>query len=441
MTWPNGDEYVGTLRDGLHQGRGRFKWSNGDMYSGEWDMGRQHGVGEMQSWVRGMLLMKAMGEGVYAYKLRYNGQWKKNLMHGHGVLEYFDRPAEGREGGVHGRVLRRFEGFFEEGFARVGTLKTPQETFKKVQFDGATPVGDFATWYWGAEDCKPGGGSRLVDIGIAGEEARAVLQRFETSMASVGCAGCRIKIERIEHQDGRIIHDLQKRAIKNRVCKPPRSRKWNPRTMEHWAFHAPVHYLSGSFTNHCPRATAFRISVLRAFAMSSGLEASAQPYACRSLFQRGLEECGVAPPSVTAVCICALQGGGNASNGNPRSAERPALPFESIVQEGYKPGLAGSKNGYVFGFGTYFARKFELAHKYALQSAGLPQGWRPALATGSPQGAKDAIPLRVFLSRIITGVYTGACTSSTLHALRCQQRPNIHLNASLPVHRSRADLH
>ena len=96
-----------------------------------------------------------------------------------------------------------------------------------------------------------------------------------------------------------------------------------------------------------------------------------------------------------------------------------AAPWESIVEEGFQATLAGSDNGRAFGSGVYFARDAALSHKYALASASRRE---------CPSSAKSSVkPLRMFLSRIVTGVYTGAlcargahtCSASTCSASTC----------------------
>ena len=85
-----------------------------------------------------------------------------------------------------------------------------------------------------------------------------------------------------------------------------------------------------------------------------------------------------------------------------------AAPFESIVEEGFQATLAGSDNGKVYGAGIYFAKDSALAHKYAVHSARrLQSSARSRAGTCGKQGNVDEEPLRVFLSRIVTGVYTG----------------------------------
>ena len=86
------------------------------------------------------------------------------------------------------------------------------------------------------------------------------------------------------------------------------------------------------------------------------------------------------------------QGGGEAQH---------AAPWESIIEEGFQATLAGSDNGTVFGSGVYFAKYAALSHKYAL--AGASRREHPASATSSVK------PLRMFLSRIVTGIYGSLC--------------------------------
>ncbi len=73
------------------------------------------------------------------------------------------------------------------------------------------------------------------------------------------------------------------------------------------------------------------------------------------------------------------------------------------MQEGFQATLAGSENGKVYGAGINFARDSSLAHKYAVNSARRSQSGNP-----------EQEPLRVFLSRIVTGVYTGVPSTLNL---------------------------
>jgi hypothetical protein len=118
------------------------------------------------------------------------------------------------------------------------------------------------------------------------------------------------------------------------------------------------------------------------------------------------------------------QGHGAAQN---VATDRHAAPWESIVEEGFQATLAGSDNGKVFGAGVYFATDAALAHKYALNS--FYRG-RSSLSAGSGTGREQVntactTPLRVFLSRIVTGIYTGMRLPDTRTATRtCKRSEN-----------------
>lgn len=100
-----------------------------------------------------------------------------------------------------------------------------------------------------------------------------------------------------------------------------------------------------------------------------------------------------------------------------------AAPWESIIEEGFQATLAGTGNGKVHGAGIYFAKDSALAHKYAVHSKRSYEASRPACAR---EGEQEE-PLRMFLSRIVTGVYTGLYGRRGVHAqiqsASCELRP------------------
>jgi hypothetical protein len=100
-------------------------------------------------------------------------------------------------------------------------------------------------------------------------------------------------------------------------------------------------------------------------------------------------------------------GAGGGVNGVP--------PWQSIAEEGFVATLSGSDHGRMFGAGIYFARDLVLAHKYAAYAAHRLQ----AHAGAGGQKDADEQPLLVFLSRIVKGVYTGACTLLRWCVLAC----------------------
>ena len=270
MTWPDGASYDGELVECRMHGLGKFVFSTGDIYEGSWKNGCRHGTGTMFSWSHALLDLSAVEIGKRAYALRYCGEWQENRMSGKGVVEYFAAPPCSTAAGVPANsavcdaspgsrrcsprrlpsdreLLRRFEGRFKEGFPTSGSLLTRSlvpasdspETFSQVHFDGATQAGNFATWYWTGSDTAEQRGSSLVELSVDGEEHASVSSRFFHSMKAV--SGVKIdSIQRVQNNDMRVIYDLQRRVIEKKVTAPPRSRPWNPATMERWAFHAPV---------------------------------------------------------------------------------------------------------------------------------------------------------------------------------------------------------
>ena len=414
MDWPDGARYDGELRESKFDGRGRFVWANSDVYEGAWREGQRHGTGSLVSWQTSLLGVSAVEIGKCAHEMRYCGEWENDLMDGKGVIEYFEAP-EGvwrqflhgpQDGDVtppHGELLRRFEGLFKKGFPTSGSLLTRTEAgteyFKQVHFDGATHAGDFATWYWTGSATGEERGTSLVDLACMGEEYRAASSRFSKGLPGQHIAS----IQRVQNDDRRVIYDLQRRALEKKVTAPPRSRVWNTRTMERWAFHAPVlpfvpffpHlYLSSPFPPP-PSLPSNMPSPLFLFAM----------------VQWPLWHV------VIMLHVPKMQGHGAAQN---VATHRHAAPWESIVEEGFQATLAGSDNGKVFGAGVYFATDAALAHKYALNSA---YRGRSSLSAGASTGREQGnmactTTLRVFLSRIVTGIYTGMCLPDTRTATR-----------------------
>lgn len=77
VRFPNGERYVGELKDGQPHGRGTFIWPNGEKYVGEWRDGQRNGFGRF-FWPDGD---------------KYVGQFRNNKKHGQGTLTF----ANGRQ--------------------------------------------------------------------------------------------------------------------------------------------------------------------------------------------------------------------------------------------------------------------------------------------------------------------------------------------------------
>ena len=71
-TWTkDGNVYVGTVNNGIPDGKGEFTWSNGKKYTGEWNNGQPNGVGTM----------------TYKDGSVYEGNVLQGIKHGKGVLK------------------------------------------------------------------------------------------------------------------------------------------------------------------------------------------------------------------------------------------------------------------------------------------------------------------------------------------------------------------
>jgi len=86
--------------------------------------------------------------------------------------------------------------------------------FEKVQFDGETPVGHFATWYWNASENSEERGTTLLNLERSGEEFRAMERLFFYSMKSDSQIG---SIKRVQNNEMRLIYELQRRSLQKKV--------------------------------------------------------------------------------------------------------------------------------------------------------------------------------------------------------------------------------
>lgn len=270
FAWADGSSYVGELEESAFSGNGKFVWSNGDQYEGQWKSSKRHGKGVFLRSSNGTCAqdLSALGLGELVHCSRYEGEWMDDLMHGKGKIEYLhyrertdpyhpesSRKSLLKEGGGYcagkraasweessKEVIRRFTGIFKKGFPIAGCLENKNEKFEKVIFDGSTHAGGHAVWYWMGSPDDESRGSRLIDLDQSSEEFRAVKAQFTRSMpASMNISS----IQRVQNDTMRIIFDMQRHALEKKVMAPPRSRAWNPRTMERWAFHAPVRKRKG----------------------------------------------------------------------------------------------------------------------------------------------------------------------------------------------------
>jgi len=99
-TWPDGDVYVGDFVNGIRRGHGTLSYADGRKYVGNWDFSR-NGKGTY-TWPNGDVYVgdwfygRRTGRGtlVYANGTKYIGEFKSNMKHGQGRMEYPDGHVE-----------------------------------------------------------------------------------------------------------------------------------------------------------------------------------------------------------------------------------------------------------------------------------------------------------------------------------------------------------
>jgi len=73
-TFPNGDIYIGSWREGLMDGNGELRYCDGDVYTGHFKNGKREG----------------RGRNVYADGDEYTGLWANDKFEGRGVYKWAD---------------------------------------------------------------------------------------------------------------------------------------------------------------------------------------------------------------------------------------------------------------------------------------------------------------------------------------------------------------
>jgi hypothetical protein len=95
MTWPNGNKYTGSFRNGTMELKGVMSWANGDKYDGYWQKGKMHGSGKMTyangdryegTFIRDK--MSTFGTIVYANGTTYSGMWTEGRIEGMGTMTW-----------------------------------------------------------------------------------------------------------------------------------------------------------------------------------------------------------------------------------------------------------------------------------------------------------------------------------------------------------------
>lgn len=130
LTLPNGSVYIGTVKDGVPDGRGYFRDPDGMQYEGEVHEGRREGV----------------GEGLFPNGDDYKGEWKNGKPDGKGSKTYFVGGAyegEWKDGSRHGKGVltfansgRRQEVRFVDGERVDAATSGTERTFTLKEYDG-----------------------------------------------------------------------------------------------------------------------------------------------------------------------------------------------------------------------------------------------------------------------------------------------------------------
>ena len=90
--YPNGDEYIGELKNGQRDGQGTLEYSPWKQYVGEWKNDKRHGQGTLvddgTTYIGGWKDDKKSGLGLITYEsgLKYNGMWNEDKENGKGTL-------------------------------------------------------------------------------------------------------------------------------------------------------------------------------------------------------------------------------------------------------------------------------------------------------------------------------------------------------------------
>ncbi|MDA1189803.1 MAG: hypothetical protein O2854_09045, partial [Chloroflexi bacterium] len=133
--WPDGEKYVGELKDGKMHGQGTYTWPDGEEYVGEWKDGKQHGQGtniwpDGEKYVGELKDDKQHGQGTHTWPTgeEYVGEFKDGKQHGQGTLIWPDGEkyvGEYKDNKRHGQGTYTWpDGRVEEGsWANEGRLR------------------------------------------------------------------------------------------------------------------------------------------------------------------------------------------------------------------------------------------------------------------------------------------------------------------------------
>lgn len=215
--YDNGDYYLGTMRDGMRHGRGRYEWAHGPVYEGEYQQDMPHGQG-LYIWPNGDQYSGEFAEGVRHGKGRYTwgpenyyeGEYRfgertgvgRRVRNGRSVYEgHFvtgARHGEGRQVEDSGDV---FSGWYERGLRHgLGVRRKLDGSLWLERWEDGGLVGawriernarcslnvDGDEWMFRGDRCIDGlahgaGVAAALDGSRVSDDANAVLGRLMTS--------------------------------------------------------------------------------------------------------------------------------------------------------------------------------------------------------------------------------------------------------------------
>ena len=80
VIYPNGNKYIGEMKDGRYDGKGKFNWNDGDMYEGEYKDGVRDGKGKMVYYNNNF--------SKYILPIKYEGDFNNGSINGFGTMTY-----------------------------------------------------------------------------------------------------------------------------------------------------------------------------------------------------------------------------------------------------------------------------------------------------------------------------------------------------------------
>ena len=149
IVYPNGDTYTGYFREGRKMGQGKYGFANGDSFNGFWVRNRLSGAVELDyiigdRYVGPLLENKPHGQGTlyFANGVIYRGQWVAGIRTGEGGLTYGESHADSagdRYEGAFRNNLRHGEGRYVWADGKESTVSCQFDVCKEPSWTERFP--------------------------------------------------------------------------------------------------------------------------------------------------------------------------------------------------------------------------------------------------------------------------------------------------------------